>query len=1371
MSRERCNPHPVEHDGTSQRQRLTAALPPEKNPVDGRDLAALIGYAERYATMLQYWDDSNRRDGDWRAFIEQDLSALVARIGREDLSVLRHRFNTLRTAAEEAGATALPAALGALYQAMVELAADLDGWYRAAPEAVSLHRELEGWIASTLGAAMRTVVAQAIRARAVNPRVPRLDTEGFHPLWQLDDVLPDASLFRHNRLKHEADLRTALEQLAQAHGQFLRVRERLLAQVPDFMQESLTQYPRHQPHMALLLAFLQLFGHAQEQLNRLTAEHLRFYYRRVLGLAPGAAVADRAHLVLEPAKNLEQDTRIAPGTLFKAGKDATGVERLYAADEALVLNRAQLDAEEGLKSVYLAMEDGEVKNIHAATDADSADGLGAELESEDGQWETFGGEGMPYAVLGFAVASPMLLLGEGERTIRIRFDLDEKLACPAGMEEEDLVKELRLNIIAQGSGEKGWVTLDIHQVELEDALGPCLKFRLHLDAAAPPLVAYSSEILDGGYATGHPLIRFILDNEGLPAADHPAPVSIAERPDPPCEAVTAPSPKGPQAEWAQPPAATLNRAYTGKRIPVFEDNVSYFPPGTLVRYAGKLFKSIQAVDRAGFRPDQARAFWAQQKTAYPYRYLQGLEVRGLRIEVKVRGMRNLLLENDHGVLDPAKPFLPFGPVPKAGSAFLIGSAEVFSKKLTEVRLELSWAGLPRKSFAAHYNGYGLSGLTSNQYFTATAGFLQEGRWEAWRSEPLFGDAQETVPAPGGGPPPGVERCLRYVAEAGGRFPDRDLALGEFSRYQAGMRQGFMRLQLDARDFGHALYPVKLAEAAIAQDTGQIPNAPYVPLISELRLGYQAYEEVVFRGRSVDAFADRVEQLFQIWPFGHREIWPVADVESPGGVPVERRLLPHFGVGGGNARQMAEGTLYVGFCDLDLSGGSRNLSVLVQVAEGSADPELPVQDVVWSYLVDDVWHEFEAAEILADGTNGLLRSGIIRFAMPGRMTDRNRTLPAGRHWIKASVGAHTRAVCRLIALHTQAVTVSLRDQGNDPNHLATPLPSGSIARLKERTAAVKKVHQPYASFGGRMAENENDFNIRVSERLRHKGRAITLFDYERLVLQRFPEIYKVKCINHADRDREHRPGRVRIIVVPDLRNRNAVDPLKPKVALDLLERIREYLDALSSDFVQIDVTNPTYQEIRVQFQVRFHSGYDQGYHLGRLAEEIRDHLSPWLQDEAAEIHFGGRIHRSRVLQFVERLEYVDFVTDFRMDQQIAGTDAWDLDVEEAVAHSAGAVLVSAPVAQYRIGTDVASCRGREPEESGEAEEARPAVAAGPRFLGNTGSRELHDLNRLTPSCHIDRIAVDRQRRFYAVADAMAMGYDLCAHCFGRERSRR
>ena len=62
-------------------------------------------------------------------------------------------------------------------------------------------------------------------------------------------------------------------------------------------------------------------------------------------------------------------------------------------------------------------------------------------------------------------------------------------------------------------------------------------------------------------------------------------------------------------------------------------------------------------------------------------------------------------------------------------------------------------------------------------------------------------------------------------------------------------------------------------------------------------------------------------------------------------------------------------------------------------------------------------------------------------------------------------------------------------------------------------SLKKVKQPNPSFGGKKQEEDTQLYQRSSERLRHKQRAITSWDYERLILQEFPEVYRLKCLNH------------------------------------------------------------------------------------------------------------------------------------------------------------------------------------------------------------------------------------------------------------------
>ena len=59
----------------------------------------------------------------------------------------------------------------------------------------------------------------------------------------------------------------------------------------------------------------------------------------------------------------------------------------------------------------------------------------------------------------------------------------------------------------------------------------------------------------------------------------------------------------------------------------------------------------------------------------------------------------------------------------------------------------------------------------------------------------------------------------------------------------------------------------------------------------------------------------------------------------------------------------------------------------------------------------------------------------------------------------------------------------------------------------------------------------------------------------------------------------------------------------------------------------------------------------------------------------------------------------------------------------------------------------------------------------RFLGNSHSQELHDLEAETAACQINKIKIDRRVYFSNAEQAITLGYDYCAFCFSRELSKR
>ena len=103
---------------------------------------------------------------------------------------------------------------------------------------------------------------------------------------------------------------------------------------------------------------------------------------------------------------------------------------------------------------------------------------------------------------------------------------------------------------------------------------------------------------------------------------------------------------------------------------------------------------------------------------------------------------------------------------------------------------------------------------------------------------------------------------------------------------------------------------------------------------------------------------------------------------------------------------------------------------------------------------------------------------------------------------------------ILHARTNCVTATFKDDNNELSHLKKGLPERLIQKFVEKNPEIKSVEQPYSSFGGKEAENEKDFYIRISERLRHKNRASSAWDYEHLVLEAFPQISFALCIAHS-----------------------------------------------------------------------------------------------------------------------------------------------------------------------------------------------------------------------------------------------------------------
>lgn len=603
----------------------------------------------------------------------------------------------------------------------------------------------------------------------------------------------------------------------------------------------------------------------------------------------------------------------------------------------------------------------------------------------------------------------------------------------------------------------------------------------------------------------------------------------------------------------------------------------------------------------------------------------------------VQDVRNLLVASDTGVVDPAKPFLPFGPTPERNASLILGSSELFSKRLSGITLNLTWADV----------------LANSYYDTPTPAehqvrqrHLKNGSWigNGSYNTTIFSSSSTTVQV-------NLTDQLDEMSSAVPQTMENPPLSAESSR-------GFLRLDLE-KGFGHrAQIDAKtLALMDYARDGGTYsgPGEPYTPKLNEFSVDYSTAAAAPAR-------------LYHLLPFGSREVAPAAG-----------RLFP---------RLEHEGALYIGVEHLEPPA---RLSLLIQVANGTANPLKAPPPLLWHMLVGDEWEDLEMQEV-DDKSHGLTTSGIVGLAVPEEADLAHRILPSGRHWFRLAAAADSDGLNRLLSIDAQAAAVTLVPPEGEREFAVETLAAGTIAKFKSGVAEVKKVVQPYATFGGRPAEEPEAFHVRASERLRHKDRAVTVWDYEQLILEAFPSIYRVRCVNHTDllrnaaneivADNEVAPGHVLVVTIPYVMPESAVDPLLPYTDQRTLGEVDRFLRSRISPFVDLEVQNPRFEQVQVQFKVAFHPEIaDIKFYLDELNAAIVRYLSPWAYEEGAEISFGGRWHKAAIINFVEEQSYVDYLKDFKMyhKKEIGLADgAWTrVDTEVVAATTARSILVSHP----------------------------------------------------------------------------------------------
>lgn len=1258
-------------------------LSPDAVKVDGREVEDFLDFLFQFARQINFYKkDPEERSGDWTNFFLRSIPVQIALISKFDVEAVDGRLLDISDAIDDSLAFE---SLDLLLDLGFDMAEQLEQWLKGLQQDESgLRKSIRNLIDTNLRFAIKRLIGHANAAGRWGYQRPKntqnlIDYWGFNSPMEVFAVDRTLLQLKGSRKKQVLAAKAILEELVlvfiKGVAEIVRI-----ANEPGRVEQSLESTKAHEPHLGLMYAFLRLFKQVQNELNLLSRAHLDFFYRQVLRLEELEVIADKAHLVFELAKQVDTH-KLPAGTRFKAGKDENGADLFYRLEEEIILDKTQVT---DLKTLFIDQAESTegsllIKDIYMAPVANSADGKGEAFQEENPTWETLGSKQSkffdeesggkadhPYACLGFILASPVLLLREGKRTIGIKITAENE--WPAGMTPTDFKLYF--------SGEEGWFE-PLGAVTLDCAgCGPgaanndpkVLCMSVTLESTEPAILFPGADLLEADYGLTQPMVKLVLNHE------------------------------------------------------------------------------------------QAR-FQNGDETYSRYMYLRDVKVAGIDIQVKVCGLRNLVVQNDSSVLDINKPFMPFGPVPVANNSnFYLGSEEVFSKNWSEFDVNIQWKDLPPAGngdrFAKHYEAYEPGTIPSTSDFKVDVSLLNEKNWITNTSNPesLFQEGRGKL-------------CEDEAFTHFFHFDRTDFGSVKPCEaftpegYTVDSQCGYLKFKLGDQDFLHAEYPKVLAkqlmalgkspdivvgavydtasgvpqvfkfdliEDAIAKirstedktdeverktDTAKryvdrgvtgtslsnavndaessadeaenlaneartaanailnnsleviLPNEPYTPQIEALSMDYCAEDSW---GESASTSSD--VSFVHLYPYDGTYLHQQEDQET------SPAILPPF---------FDEGTLFIGLNGLT-PGGTLNL--LFQMEETTADPEMDKAVICWHYLKDNEWRLLKPDfHLLADETQGLIQSGVINFSIPGDISNKQTTImPSALHWLRATAHLRSGAVAETKAVHTQAARVKfVPEADNDLQRPGEALEAGTIAKPARNIAALKSVNQLYPGFGGRAKEVPDTYYTRVSERLRHKGRAITLYDYERLILQEFPDIFKVKCITHTMgrrgqklRDYELSPGFVTIVVVPDLRKAQFPNPFEPKVTFSTQTAVKHFLKKRLSPFVRLQVLNPKYEEVALSGEIKFIQGKSTAFYLEQLKNHVRYFLAPWANpEEQEEISFGGKIFKSSILNFIEKRSYVDYVVNFEMYREENNeSENTNEPVDEIAASSARSILI-------------------------------------------------------------------------------------------------
>lgn len=943
-----------------------------------------------------------------------------------------------------------------------------------------------------------------------------------------------------------------------------------------------------EPSQALLFTFIENLHTTGRHFNESWHQFTSWYLNEFLNVNPLPIAGDKVWL--EFRKNVPENVLIKEGFGF-AVKDSNNEPVFYRLTEDLTVNDIEID---GIYSLFFEKDRNRepAAKLNFVTSVKIHDLLAS--PGRDGQMMFSKNQDAHLSkALGIVISSPALLLREGKRSVRITLTSENQKWSQHLDKIVQSLKKHYTELFEKSKDEHRWLLevtakykeLAIHHPKLGDHYRRLeAAFRWKAEECDRLFRQYDHKSKDGNEEL---LFRDVFNNILYLS------ISTTEG-------------------WRQIPECLVRKINDNTLLLAFtlpED----FPATT----GGNKIQHTYTSDNPALSILLNFDAWL-----YAYSWMKDFLLSKVTINTAVEGIGNLQVYNELGRVDNSKPFVPFGINTARGSWMAIGNYEMSIRHTKSIGLRIRWNQLPSdpRGLAGHYSGY--DNGTTNRSFTVKTNYLTDYKWYDTAGKNTYYLFATTPETPGGEPYPESKLARRSTfddIQMKGMSPVR-VSEDEYE-YTINARSGFVRLTLDkpVSGFGEELYRRIFTEQmmANARKKKKYPtiNPPIAPVIEKITLSYESEDVIDLRNpHHADGSA-----VYQVSPLGYITAARAQKQSIPLAFSLDKDanlLISLKNVKGGET-----------FCMyLDFS----------VISNEYFKDQLPSIRMYWGNGTS--WEEIPQGSVIKDETDRMLVSGCMTLRFPENMSA-SLFDAEGLLWIRAAIEKNEQHIPQLAAIYTNVGKVVLEiDELDGDKWKYFKTLNGELSPEKNLPgiASFKRITNFYA---GRERESTRDMQMRVSEYVTHRGRAVTPRDYERIALQEFGDLGRVKFLpGFQSSSQAGKSVTLAVIPMPQPGDKNYC---KPVVTSGFLAKVERYLEKRTTAYVtEVNVINPVYEELIVKCI----ANVKKEYHLamfGTILKDLLDELiAPW-QKKREIPSFGQEISVSEVFN---KLHALDFIAD-------------------------------------------------------------------------------------------------------------------------------